>query len=236
MRYGGATLEICEASARQRFGPQEAAATPAQWAELDATARRLGGSSSSDPAHLEGVTSAQQEVPVVAGRCTRIALAWTGSHPTHVSIMFGETNSSLAGTSETLTEPGTLEVCPDKTGAVTLSVSQLEAVGGAIRTGVRLEYAIATSDRAEGRAEMARRRQHDAERARDAAAQIETNLQISDARRGGEAFAASCARCRRVARQCVDAREDGDTCELKFTTCAQGLGTDDRGRVLCAAP
>ena len=237
MRYGGATPQICEASARQRFGDQTPAATSGQWADLEATARKLGGAApDSKVLHLEAKDTAQQQVPVVAGRCTTIAFAWTGSHPTYVAVMFGGTNLSLAGTSATLAQPGSLEVCPDKTGDVTLAVHQLEAVGGAIRTGARLEYAVATSDRVESEAQAAHRRGEDAERAKAAKAQIASNLYNSDLSRGGEAFAESCQRCREVATTCLDDHGGADSCELKFTTCAQGLGTDDRGGVLCAAP
>jgi hypothetical protein len=154
-----------------------------------------------------------------------VAIAWGYPSKAHADIMLAHTNDSLGGApfnGEGGSGKGSF--CVDHDGEAHLSISALSAQG-AIANGELLEYAVAVAGRAETPSETEARRANDAARADASASTMEHNIFMSEQRTHGAAFATGCARC----------RKQGGTRE-QFETCAQAMGMDQRGRVLCSPP
>lgn len=252
MRYGGANPMICETVARQKAGPQTKTNTDTQWAELEATAsekaKSAGATDVSPAVRISNVGfNVEHEFAVEPNRCYDVGIAWSSGFKAAGAVMFmsGEgnppVNENVGGKNLQIDAPaGTVTVCADNAGKAKLS---LGGVGnnGAMLNNERLEFAIAIGTRAESAAQTTERRAREAREAEEGRAQIETNLQMAESRQYGEAFATSCSRCRARYRPCLakskaDRREAQKDCMLDFETCAQALGTNSSGRVLCGSP
>jgi len=258
MRYGGANPMICETVARQKAGPQQKANTDAQWAELEqqaAAKAREAGATEIGPAARLGKTgfNVEHEIPVEGGHCYDAAIAWSSGWKTAGSVMFvaaegGKSpNENLAGKNLNLDAPAALvSFCADNPGTAKLSLSGI-GNNGAILNNELLEYAVVVGARKETPEQTKARREAEAEAAKAGRARIEQNLYDAEMRQYGQAVAGGCLRCRKLYKNCYADRkreaggqdpgkEAAERCFLQFETCAQGLGTDERGRVLCGSP
>lgn len=242
MRYGGSTHGTCHATAMHQAGPpNEVVLDEAGWARLEEQLRATVGDEAAPVARLQdhGFMVSQQ-LDVEAGHCYRITVAWASRWPTRATIGFEQNrdgswpNTHLAQRGFDLTRPvDSLDFCVENSGPALLTLTATE--GGIMVSNARLEYAMAMSRRVEAEPDRRARLQAEEALAARSEARMEANLRGADLRRGGDAFAGGCARCRVSFRDCRERTMDRD-CTLTFETCAQALGTDDRGRVLCASP
>jgi len=258
MRYGGSNPMICETVARTQAGPQQKTNTEAQWAELEkAAADKLQGAGATEispPARLQNVGfMVEHAFEVESGKCYDASIAWSSGWKTSGAVMFvapaggKPVNENLGGKNIQIDAPGgVIHFCADNPGSAKLTLSGVGS-NGAILNNERLEYVVAVGAQKEAPAQAAERRKAEAVQAEDGRARVETNLQMADSRRGGERLASGCARCRKLFRTCVDEskaedktvdaqRATAERCNLSFETCAQGLGLDERGRILCSGP
>jgi len=156
-------------------------------------------------------------------------------------------NVSLGGRNLRLDSSGSVvSFCVDNPGTANLTLSGI-GNNGAILNNENLEYVIAVGARVETPEQAVVRRKADAEAAEEGRAKIETNLYDSEMRQYGAAVAGGCMRCRKQYRNCYNdqkkaakgeepSKEAVERCFLSFETCAQAMGMDERGRVLCASP
>ena len=156
MHTATGTQAVCEASARNQFGPQNPPKTAEQWASLEATVRQLlGGDAATPVQRLEAIDAAKTEIAATAGHCYRVALAWSEGGTTDVNVLYGTTNPSLAGTTKQMTAPGIFEVCADSAGTVTLDITALDANGA-----LKLEVAAVVRARILAAGRVPARREH----------------------------------------------------------------------------
>jgi hypothetical protein len=237
MRYGGATEQSCAAVAQSRAGSaHETVLDENNWVATEALARSSISAPDTTPVFRVDAQGfmAQHRLPLAGGTCYKLGVAWGSGRASQVTIGFeGGANDQIGRRGFDLTPPaGSVDFCADNPGTALVTITATES--GIMAQNVRFQYALALMERTESAQERTVRRQDEAERVRQGRAQIETNLQIADAREGGEAFARSCARCRAAYYDC-DA-QGGGRCQPSFEICAQALGTDRYGRVLCASP
>jgi hypothetical protein len=166
----------------------------------------------------------ERALPVVADHCYTVGVTWGYGGRARVSVMFSAGVSRSLGGENFEGDAGVAsgEFCTDAGGTATLQVMALSPERVTLMN-ERLEYAVAVAARAETPDETAARRERDAARAEAATAQMEENIFQAELRKGGEAFARGCQRCRALGAG-------------QFETCAQALGMDERGRVLCQPP
>jgi hypothetical protein len=142
-----------------------------------------------------------------------------------VTVTFGSgVNASLGG--KNLEGDGGLVsggFCADAAGTVNVQLTALDP-NRVVMADELLEYAVAVAGHAETAAETVARRDQDAAKADAAVATMNTNLFTSELREHGEAFAKGCDRCRQLGSQ------------AEFEACAQSMGTDELGRLLCHSP
>jgi len=258
MRYGGANPMICETVARQKAGPQQKANTDEQWAALEKAAdgkAREGGATEVRAAVRLSKTGFNVEHPmeVKAGYCYDVGIAWGSSWKTSGAVMFvappgGKSpNANLGGKNISFDAPsGLVTFCVDNPGTANLSLSGL-GNNGAILNNELLEYAVVIGTRQEAPEQATARRKAEAAAAEEGRARIETNLYDAEMRQYGAAIAGGCMRCRKQYKNCYDdqkkaakgespSKEAVERCYLSFETCAQALGMDERGRILCGSP
>lgn len=246
MRYGGSSPMICRAVANQKAGPQEAALGDAAWAAHEAAARDvLGAEGGSATVHrVQNVGfMAEQRLALRGGHCYRVGVSWPEKRATRASVVYVPGEDGVSPHERLRTREfdlpqtaGTVAFCADHDGEANLTFTALDP-SGVIINRARLEYAIAVTERGESAEERAERHALEDVKVADARVRIEMNLQSADQRKGGDAFAAGCARCRKALYACVE-QEDADDqgCVDQFELCAQPLGMNEGGRVLCGAP
>lgn len=258
MGYGGGNPMICETVARQKAGPQQKANTEEQWLALEKMAdskAREGGATEVGAAVRLANTGFMVEHPmeVQGGHCYDVGIAWGSGWTTSGAVMFvaapgGKSpNASLGGKNIRLeSSGGVVSFCVDNPGKANLNLSGL-GNNGAILNNERLEYVVVVGSRVEAPEQAAIRRKAEAEAAEEGRARIETNLYDAENRQYGPAVAGGCMRCRKQYRNCYNdqkkaakgeevSKEAIERCFLSFETCAQGMGMDERGRVLCGRP
>lgn len=258
MRYGGANPMICETVARQKAGPQQKANTDEQWAALEKSAEgkaHEGGATEVAAAVRLSKTGFNVEHPIAVkgGFCYDVGITWGSSWKTSGAVMFvtpegGKSpNENLGGKNLSLEAPGGLiSFCADNPGTANLSLSGV-GTNGAILNNELLEYAVVVGARKEAPEQTVARRKAEAEAAEEGRARIETNLYDAELRQYGGAVAGGCMRCRKQYKNCYGdlkkaagnerpSKEAVDRCFLSFETCAQAMGMDERGRILCSSP
>jgi hypothetical protein len=237
-------------------GPTHPPTPAAQWPQLEARAKEAalsGGGKFVTAFRLTSADMAGKQHPCVvmfgatpkifcvarplkveARTCYTVGVAWGYASKAKVDVMFGKgVNDSLAGKPFESAPPVASDTfCTDHAGEVSVQVSAMTAQRIMINDEL-LEYAVAVSSRGESAQGAAARKAGDAAKAEDALRTMETNIYNSELRERGEAFARSCDRCRRSSGLCKKNGGAADDCRLQFETCAQAVGTDRYGRVLC---
>jgi hypothetical protein len=231
------------------MGPTHEPTTSAQWSQLEARARDSAASGgrlqssfrlTAADAHASG---AERTLEVATHTCYAVGVAWSFAAKASVDVMFlpgaggRRPNARFASQHFELDpEAGRVTFCADDAGRVTLHVQALTSDRVIINDEL-LEYAIAIASHEETRHETAVRQHAEADRAAQDSAAMEINVVAGETQRYGVAFARSCARCRELARACLkDDRRSESRCGTEFETCAQAVGTDSYGRILCAPP
>lgn len=258
MQYGGSNPMICEAVARQKAGPQQKANTEEQWVALEKVAEakaREGGATEVGPAIRLANTGFMVEHPfeVKGGHCYDVGIAWGSGWTTSGAVMFvkppgGKSpNSNLGGKNIRLeSSGGIVSFCIDNPGKANLNLSGL-GNNGAILNKERLEYFVVIGTRVEAPEQAVARRKAEAEAAEEGRSKIETNLYDAENRQYGPAVASGCMRCRKQYRNCYKdqqkaakgeevSQEAMERCFQSFETCAQAMGMDERGRIICGSP
>lgn len=258
MRYGGANPMICETVARQKAGPQQKANTDTQWATLEKAAEakaREGGATDVGAAIRLSKTgfNVEHSFAVKGGHCYDVGIAWGSDWKTTGAVMFVAAdggkppNENLGGKNLSLDAPGgVISFCIDNSGNANLSLSGV-GMNGAVLNNELLEYTAVIGERKEAPEQAVARRKAEAVAAEEGRARIETNLYDAELRQYGPAVAGGCMRCRKQYKNCYGdlkkaaggerpSKEAVDRCFLSFETCAQALGMDERGRILCSSP
>jgi hypothetical protein len=218
--------------------PSHPPATPAQWSSAEASAAaastKAGGRELAKPIHAIGQGAfLQARFPVEGGTCYEVGIGWEFASKLHATVMFeNQENTQLGGHSETLAPPaGVLKYCADKSGSANLTLSAL-TTSGVMAASERLEYALVVGSHKEAAADTDVRRKDETQRAASAQATIDANVANARAREEGDR-ASRCKRCDEDYRACqVDVSfrrahprpgvSVNQSCESKFTTCAQG--------------
>jgi hypothetical protein len=231
------------AATAPKQGPTHAATTDAQWTELEARAKnavvkddaKLVASGRMTSTSLAagspcmapniGAICADTTVKVEANHCYDVAIAWSYDAKVRGDFAMNKTNDSLGGTGfDGAGGNGKGSFCADHDGDVRVSATAITPQG-AMAIGELHEYAFAVSGHVETAKQTAARRANEGARADASVATMENNIYMSEARKYGEAFAKGCERCRKQ----HGTRE-------QFEVCAQSMGMDRDGRVLCQGP
>jgi hypothetical protein len=230
---GGATAGVGTGAmpAVASRGPSHSPTTDAQWstAESAATnAARGAGADRLEPVIRVNETGmfAARHLPVEAGRCYEVGVAWAFDASLSASVSFGPgTNQSLQGFSHTVDAPsGVLAFCADGPGAVdvTFSATRAGQPGGSDL----LEYAVVVGSAKESATARTARRKQEAEQARTAIASdqaTEARMAAEDAAKN-EKSAEACAACKARFQGCASS-----SCQLAFSKCTFEEANDTTG-------
>jgi hypothetical protein len=258
MGHGGMIPAMCEVLARQKVGPQQKGNSEEQWIALEkaaeAKAREAGATEVGAAVRLRKTGfMVEHPIEVQSNHCYDVGIAWSSGWKTAGAIIFvskpgGQSpNTNLGGKNLRLDAPdGSVSFCADNPGIANLTLSGV-GTHGAILNNENLEYVIVVGAKKEAPEQTVARRKAEAEAAEEGRSKIEVNLYDAESRKYGPAVASGCMRCRKQYRNCYKdqqkaakgedvSKEAIERCFQSFETCAQAMGMDERGRILCSSP